>query len=336
MTADSSSVVESVTRSLPQDARTGPDLVVLRRLVRRRSTLYFVGLSARRPRICCVVKRPNTDVQQHDLEPPATAADQYEALRTLRDQLQRLGAPLSAPAPLALLPEIGAFAMEYVQGRSIAQVLRPDVVVRPQQLFAALVDAAATLRAVHAFEPAQQVRVAAAGADVSAPTDVRILLDRAGLPVRPGWFGERSRAPGQVETWVRLHGDYAPENILLTSHGSYCLDPDLSTRGLAEHDVVRFLTMLFDAPFFVTGVGLPPVQRLRRQAAAVFVEHYYAGSGPPPAFQPMLVDSLARRWVTRHEHVVARAPSLQRARTSLLHRYFCRLLDEQSATAAGR
>ena len=141
----------------------------------------------------------------------------------------------------------------------------------------------------------------------------------------------RSLRPQPTQTSVLLHGDFAPENVVISSGTVYCLDPALAARGPREVDVVRFLTMLCDAPPFVATLGAGPMGRLRRRMAAEFVRGYYGPAGRPSSLQPMLVHSVALRWAQRHEHVVQRGARAGAARTALLRAYFSRLLNEMSS-----
>lgn len=130
---------------------------------------------------------------------------------------------------------------------------------------------------------------------------------------------------------VLLHGDFAPENVVLTPAGPCCLDPDLCERGPAEHDVVRFLVMFADAPFFVVAGRLPRVRGVRRRAVRRFLTAYYDGSTPPPSLGPLLEAALAARWQTRHTDLLARRPRGRRTRLRLVRRHFEAVLAEVSS-----
>jgi len=329
-------VLESVRSALVDLA--GPwddhDLVVIRTdPARRRSSLYFLGLGRDGQDCRWVVKQPNSGSRQHDLPSPLSAAGQFQALQRLHGHLRQRDDSVAAPRPVAYLPEIEAYVMEYVPGPTLTGLIGPGAVVRPGRLLQGVAGAAQVLHAVHSLEPSEDDRVDLADLSRRTATRGRQLLQAAGLPTRDRWFVADRSAPGTMLRKVLLHGDFAPENIVVSPAAFYCLEPDLSERGWAEQDVVRFLLMLFDAPLFVTGVELPPVQNLRRAAAATFLENYY-GKGPwPEALRPLMVMSVAARWSTRHTDVAQRTPRLSRARELLLRRYFQGLLDEVSSPA---
>lgn len=306
-------------------------LVVLRNgPARRRSSLYFVGTAGSE---ACrwVVKRPTSESQQGDLTSPLPADLQFSALTRLHDHLQRRGDGMSTPRPVALLPEIDAYVMEYVPGPTVTDLMRPRAVVDPSRLLAAVEAAGRLLQAVHALEPPKPDLIDLAELGRRSTSDAERVLRSSSLPVRAAWFSGDVGSGSLPGSQVLLHGDYAPENVVLCPAGVACLEPDLARREWPEHDVVRFLLMLADAPLFVTGTEVPPVARLRRRAWEKFLDAYYGPSVRPETLRPLLLLSLAARWRTRHTDVSARGPRLGRARQLLLRRHFTRLLDEVSA-----
>jgi hypothetical protein len=308
------------------------DLVIVQTgAARRRSSLYFLGLAGGRPACRWVVKQPNSGSHQEDLRSPLSAAGQFQALQRLHEHLRQSDGPVATPRPVAYVPEIEAYVMEYVPGPTLTGLIRPGAVFRPDSLLHGVAGSAQVLHAVHSLESVEADRVDLPDLSRRAVTRGRQLLETAGLPTRDRWLVPSSSAYSTTAWKVLLHGDFAPENVLLTPSGFYCLEPDLCERDWAEHDVVRFLLMLFDAPLFVAGVDIPPVQNLRRTAAATFLDAYY-GEGPwPDALRPLMVLSLTARWSTRHTDLAQRVPRLRRARELLLRRYFGRLLDEVSS-----
>jgi aminoglycoside phosphotransferase (APT) family kinase protein len=302
--------------------RTGPS--------RRRSSLYFVGIAG--DETCrWVVKRPTSESQQDDLTSPLPAPQQFKALQRLHAHLLRLDENMATPRPLALLPEIHAYVMEYVPGPTVTGLMRPRAVVDPDHLLDSVAVAGRLLQAVHALEPAKSDLIDLSRLHEHTSIRARQLLTAAGLPVRHHWLDAELVSTTTTGSEVVLHGDYAPENVVLSPTGVVCLEPDLAERGWPEHDVVRFLLMLADAPLFVTGTEVPAVRRLRRRASAQFLDSYYGGSSRPELLRHLMLLSLAARWSTRHTDVTRRNPRLRRARQLLLHRHFTRLLDEVSA-----
>jgi aminoglycoside phosphotransferase (APT) family kinase protein len=309
-------------------------LVLLRTApTRRRSSLYFVGLAG--ADTCrWVVKRPTSESQQDDLSSPLPAPAQFSALERLHTHLHGLDEAMATPRPVGLLPEIDAYVMEYVPGPTVTDLMRPRALVDRDPLLDSVVLAGRLLQAVHALEVPTPDIVDLTELEERTTTRAQRLLTDAGLPVRDHWFRAEPASGTTTGCEVLLHGDYAPENVVLSPSGVVCLEPDLTERGWPEHDVVRFVLMLADAPLFVAGTEVPAVRRLRHRASARFLEAYYAGPSRPESLRPLMLLSLAARWSTRHADVTRREPRLGRARQALLHRHFTRLLDEVSAADA--
>lgn len=298
---------------------------------RRRSSLFFLGLAGGEPVCRWVVKRPHSTVTQADVSSPLSAADQHAALQRLHPHLQRAGGGITTPRAIAHVPQIEGFVMDYVPGPTVAALIGPRALLRPAPLLAAVVSSAAALRAVHSLEPAATQLVDLRGLTVRAATRARGVLAAVDLPIRERWFTAVSASISATASTVLLHGDFAPENVILSSSGPCCLEPDLCERGWAEQDVTRFLLMLFDAPMFVAGADLLPVRRLRNRAAATFLRAFYEDDPVPETVRLLLMLGLATRWSTRHTDVTHRAPRFRRAREMLLRRHFARVLDEVSS-----
>ena len=113
-------MLAALARALPADARAG-GLALARRPQRHsRSMIYFVGTGRLRPRRAkWVVKRPDVSSSQQDLSAPASAETEFASLVRLAQHFSPFEGRLRVPRPVALLPEIGAFAMEAVDGRDI-------------------------------------------------------------------------------------------------------------------------------------------------------------------------------------------------------------------------
>lgn len=298
---------------------------------RRRSSLFFLGLAGGGAVCRWVVKLPHSTVTQADLSSPLSAADQHAALQRLYLHLQRAGGGVTTPRPVARVPEIEGFVMEYVPGPTVAALIGPRALLRPGPLLAAVVSSAAVLRAVHSLEPAATDRIDLRELTARAAARARRALAAADLPIRERWLAAVSASPSATAPTVLLHGDFAPENVILSPSGPCCLEPDLRERGWAEQDVTRFLLMLFDAPMFVVGADLLPVRRLRNRAAATFLQAFYDHDPVPETVRPLLMLGLATRWSTRHTDVAHRSARFRRARQLLLRRHFARILDEVSA-----
>ena len=338
MHTESAVVLDSLRPALAEhlSAVELDQLVVLRAdRTRRRSSIFFVGVDGSNRAYRWVVKQPNDDSQQQDLPSPMSAAEQYGALLRLYRHLEQSTCDVSTPRPIALLPDISAYVMDYVPGGTLTDLIEPRSLIRPAQLLAGMTCAGDVLHSVHSIEGAAPETEAEPfdldALATQARTRAQDVLQQAGLPVRASWFGV-TRPPGAETATSRarvvLHGDYAPENILMSASGVYCLEPDLSERSWPEYDVARFVLMLFDAPMFVMGVDVPAVQRLRRRAASTFLDAYYRGRSRPELLRIIMLDSLASRWATRHTDLVEREPRLMRTRDALLRRHFSKLLTE--------
>lgn len=302
MPCDERQVVRALTDALsPQPAGSAP-VVVLEHRSRRRSDLWFLAREGERV-ARWVVKRPCTESRQGDLTAPLSSEAQMAALTLLAGHFAATAPSFRAPTPVALLAEIDAFAMEFVSGRHVAQLIHPSALIRPDPLLAGVAEAAGVLRVLHRLSPGDDL-----GHDLG---------DDLGDDL-----GE-----------VVLHGDFAPENVLLSGPDVYCLDPELTRRGPAEADLVRFLTMLYDAPMFVLGATVPAVQRLRRRAATAFLTAYVGDRPAHADVRPALTESLAARWTTRTDDVRTRRPRLAGARRRLLDTYFSMLLGEVSRSS---
>ena len=197
------------------------------RVERRRSTLYFVGIAAQPGTTRWVVKQPRTATRQHDLASPLTAQAQYDALVVLHDVLNGQDPHFSAPRPIAHLAEVGAFAMEFVEGRSIPQLVHARAVLKPRPALDAVRSAAALLQALHADSTGAGAFIDHEKLANDGLVDGGRVLQRVGLPVRPSWF-DATPQPQHTQTSVLLHGDFAPENVVITPGATYCLDPALS------------------------------------------------------------------------------------------------------------
>ncbi|HET9499729.1 MAG TPA: phosphotransferase [Marmoricola sp.] len=297
---------------------------------RRRSDVLFLGLSDEAPTRRWVLKVPRPQSRQHDLGPPLDADGQVRALQRLDAHLSPM-AEAFVPRVVAVLPSVGGYVMEYVDGAPLTAHFGLRALLDDGEVVRGAIEAARVLRLLHALEPAAQAHRDLAEIRRSAVSQAEQVLTRAGLPVRAAWLESAPLVAAATGTKVLLHGDFAPENIVLAVDRTYCLDADLVERDWAEHDVIRFLLMLCDAPLFVVLGDVPAARRLRRRAANAFVGSYYGDGAPDPALRPLMLSALATRWATRHGDVVAGRPPLARARLVLLRRHFTRLLDELAA-----
>ena len=303
-------------------------MVVLRRMVRRRSVLYFVG-SVADPETCrWVVKAPTVEAQRLGIRPPMSAADQLAAVQRLHEFLSHGDGRLGAPRPVGLLPEVDALVMECVDGRSLWELVGLRALLDPAALLAGVRASAVALRHLHGIAPTRVLTADLGALHRAVAADSAAALRGVGLQVQERWLPPAEDARPTPGCDVLLHGDWAPENVMLTGEGVMCLDPELTDRGWAEHDVARFLLMLLDRPVFLVSEQSIRGRRLRSAATAAFVSAYYGAQPVSPLLRPLLLREVSRRWAVRHSDLQGAAPRLFQARQWLLRRYFTALLDE--------
>lgn len=315
------------------------DKVVLQKVVRDRSCIYFVGFHGPTFVRRWVVKQPAVAFRQADLEPPLPAAALFEAHERLYEHLQRLDGSILAPRPVGVMPDVNAYVMEYVTGTLVSSHIAVRSVRTPHRLLHGMAEAARVLQTVHTLELAQPEIVQLADLENEARTTAAQLIRGARLRVPAGgFFSGSSTSRSATASTVVLHGDFAPENVIVGDTGTYCLDADLAEKGAAEKDVVRYLVMLYQEKFFLVGADVPPVQDLRRRAAAAFLSAYYGDHPWPESLQPLMVVGLAARYVRRQmggvpksSRMPARRALERRARKVLERRHFQKLLDEVSS-----
>ena len=154
LTVDESALLRALAAELRagDGSAVSEELVIVRRGIRRRSIIYYVGVREA-PDVCrWVVKCPATEVERLGIQPPAPAEDQFEALQRLHAFLAAGGGRFASPRPVALLPEVSALAMEFAGGRSLWELVEPAALRRPQQLLAGVKEAALALRHLHSIE----------------------------------------------------------------------------------------------------------------------------------------------------------------------------------------
>jgi aminoglycoside phosphotransferase (APT) family kinase protein len=271
------------------------------RLVAGRSTIFMVETPRPvRGRSRWVVKEPYTDYVQLDVDDPVGGAEEFRALQWLSAHFDRAGGPVRVPEPLALLPEVGALAMEYVPGPSVRDLIRYRSLRRPTALLKGLAGAAEFIRGVHALEQhePQPVRL-----DVEAQRVLRTateVLRAYGLELDRRVAETLAGIPPVTVSCpqVRLHGDFGPSNVILAGDGTTVgIDMNLSKVGPPEGDVARFVALISGGIRFAPGLVAPPVSWLRRRLERQFLRSYYGTSTYPAMFELKLIEVLAGRWV---------------------------------------
>jgi len=290
-----------------------------------RSTISVLVANGRR----WVVKQPDLDARQEDLSPPVSAAVEFASLVRLDRHFAPCAQRMRVPRPVALLPDASGFVMEYVAGPSVPALLRP---ARPRPLLHAIEAAGAALAHLHALEPPARVAVDSGLLATGTLTFADEAMAPLGLRLAPAVRAALAEPPSRTveAAWVRLHGDYAPVNVIVEpSRGVAVIDPSLEATGLPQDDLSRFLTMLYTDRYFL----LRPGAGVRAAAAAALLRGY-AQQVDPTILRLRLIDCLCRRWVRRQMARLHGVPRLAGARARLVDAQFARLLAGAAAGLA--
>jgi aminoglycoside phosphotransferase (APT) family kinase protein len=297
-----------------------------------RSTIYFVGDDTGRE---CrwVIKCPDETAHQDDLATPLTAEAQYEALRVLAAHFASVAPRLRVPRPVAYLPAARALAMEYVNGTSLDVLVRPRSIGHPQAVLDGVALSGRFLRHLHAVEaPRSTVLNPRALADELLEL-AEARLAPAGLAVPAGLLEELRRVPDtDIPVGViRLHGDFAPVNMLLDGANAVTgIDASLSEVGPAEEDLARFLMMLETDRVFLVSAGSTRARMFRVRMRRTLLEAYGDDPRTSALLELRLIRQLCLRWLQRHNARTARSPVLSGVRKRVVDRLFAQLLVERA------
>jgi aminoglycoside phosphotransferase (APT) family kinase protein len=287
-----------------------------------RSSVYFLGDSADAGRCRWIVKASRSGTTQIDLVEARGALEQFSALERLDAYFQSLGQPFGVPTPVALFRSNDAFAYSYVPGVQLNRMLGARALVRPGRAIHAVSQAAALLAHLHRAAPSGTVTV-----DVRERANRILAFDAIGR--MPASLRDRLErlAPHTLEApLVRLHGDFAPVNVITDDTGrTITFDVDHNTCGVPEKDMARFLVMLQTDRLFIAAGGTPPVDRLRRRLERRFIAGYDGTRSPDVILDLEIIDQLLRRWATRRQLLIASDGNRIRRRT--LDRSFAALLE---------
>jgi aminoglycoside phosphotransferase (APT) family kinase protein len=303
-----------------------------------RSTIYFVGDGRDAGRECrWVIKCPDETARQDDLATPLIADDQYEALRVLTAHFASVAPRLRVPRPVAHLPAAGGLAMEYVNGTSLDDLVRARSILRPQALLDGVALSGSFLRHLHSLDARDSTVLSMRVVADEVRELVETRLAPAGLAVPAVVLDElRSLPATDVDAGVvRLHGDFAPVNMLLDGADSVTgIDASLTDVGPAEEDLARFLMMLVTDRLFLLAADSARARALRRSVQATLVEAY-AGDARTSAFLELrFIHQLCLRWLQRHNARAARGPSLSGFRKRVVDPFFALLLVERAQMLA--
>jgi len=298
-------VLGALARAVPGVDGQRFELAVEQQRLARRSSIYVVR--AQPPdgeAVWWVLKQPHLESSMEDADPALSAHEQLVALERLQAHFERLNVPFRVPAPVMHVPEIDAFAMEYVSGRTIQDLLSVRTIVRPAVLLDGLAAAGTFLRHLHALEvlPPAEVHLKQQADDVLAVAEDKLHPLGLSLPDRVRHTLLEFPSLRVASPRVRLHGDFVPTNILRTDDGcTVGLDPSLQTVGCPEDDLVRFVAIVSGRIQLAPEIVAPPFGRIRRELEGRLLGSYYDTSSPPPLFELKLLHQLCRRWCRLRE-----------------------------------
>lgn len=302
-------------------------------VVTARSTLHrFVDRSTGRS---YVVKRAIVASGWIDTDEALPTDEQYAAL-VLAHEWQATEDRHGVVEPVALLPELDAFAMAWSPGRTLTQVAK-RAPVQPAVAREAFRGAGDFLRRFHAHGRTGDVETA-----LAEPVDELLALvagpvAEAGIHLPPRVLETvRRLAPRTVVApQVLLHGDYVPSNLLLRPPADVVLlDPLLARTGPAVEDAARFLAVLSSDSVFLPGTVVPAVRRLRRSLEEAF-RSAYGATGESDLLELRLLRQLLLRWLVRREHSRLRSvPPLLVARRAVIDRHMRDLVLESAGRLA--
>jgi aminoglycoside phosphotransferase (APT) family kinase protein len=314
-----------------QGALAGEAVPVAPPRVLTRSTVLFVGDSGAPeagPR--WVVKQRRSGAVQEDLDEPADAASQFASLALLERHLNATDEPVGVPHPVAVFPELDAFAMEHVPGTQVNRLLGPGALLHGEDAVTAVTMSGRLLSRIHDLRRQRDRRV-----DLRADADriLRLLEHGTPRPVRTPprlrrLLASMPRRPVSCPT-VRLHGDFAPVNVILQPRGRVsAIDVDGERWGVPEQDLARYLTLLSTDRLFTAGAGLRAPERLRERLESALFEGYDGPRSPEAVLELERIDQLVRRWKVRSRRPIdSRVAGLRRR---LLDRRFESLLEESA------
>ncbi|SFC72999.1 Phosphotransferase enzyme family protein [Polaromonas sp. OV174] len=209
-------------------------------VVRKNSKIFKATIEAT-PSVECAVKicfLPGTQLLDK-----ISAKAQFRALERVAYALMEHDAQHAVPKPLYLLPELGTYVMEWVEGKSLTKKMQ-----RPLTLLGASGEferAGTWLGAFHSAGPLRHQtvdlshRLAVLDEVSGAALPVEIFLNAVSLLKRsaPGLAGR-----DVANSW--LHGDCKSDNFILTRESIYGVDIALIYENPIEFDIAMFLNHL--------------------------------------------------------------------------------------------
>lgn len=250
------------------------------------------------------------------------ARQQFAALQRINSAFGNRNRRYRVPTPLYLLPELGTFAMSWVDGVSVTRKLRhPGVFIDGPGWLEAI---GAWLGNFHQAGPLQRRRVnvdeqlnaledlpAAALSERSLAKAIAI-LQKTASPLESGEV---------AVSW--LHGDCKTDNFIACGENIYGIDISLSHENAVEYDLAQFLNnldLLLSSPKHLHLAGM------KSKLEAAFWRGY---SSTGPSVSPSYLNWLRLSFALFfwHETLKGERPNI---RTWILNRMFAKLVGHLS------
>ncbi|MBB3086893.1 phosphotransferase [Geodermatophilus sabuli] len=293
-----------------------------------RSSLYTVQASP--SGTTYVIKVPARGDDAVDTEPPLDAETQFAALRRAHGWYRDDG-DASVSRPVALLEDVGAVVMEHVPGPTVGQAVH-RAPVHPRAAARAVAAAGRFLREFHRHAEHPGGTVSLGGLAQDVVTADRALLSPVGVRLPTAVRRTLLEIPDVAVPAGRvlLHGDYVPNNLVVTDPDRVTmLDPLLVRVGLPEDDAARFLAIVSSDTAFVAGVAGPPIRWLRRHLESQFRLAYGETAAHPAILELRLLQQHVLRWRRRREFsTLTQYPTLMNARARVIDSHMRTVLRE--------
>lgn len=173
---------------------------------------------------------------------PVAATQQFEALRRVHAASSSQSARFTVPEPLWSSPRLGAFAMSWIEGASLT-----DMLARKGALAELLTAVEQTGQWLGRFHLAGPLHTVSDSSQIANKAEYVLTMQAA--PVRHPQFMRNLQVLAHLGTAVAklplrvswLHGDCKSDNFLLTGEGVCGIDIQLGHENAIEHDLAQFL-----------------------------------------------------------------------------------------------
>jgi aminoglycoside phosphotransferase (APT) family kinase protein len=251
--------------------------------------------------------------QPPETRAPDRACVEFDALKRIHRIVAATGSGnLSAVEPIACFPEHHALAMTYVPGKHVLHLLQRAGILgrRPTpELRSAGWGAGELLAKIHQEalpsdpEPTQITRENQGRVLASLHAGVRSLVPQA-IDMGPvnAVVQKRIDAVSKqalIFNSTQLHGDYYPENIILSAEKKiFTIDTTLLARGAAEFDVAKFVAGAFFTKRWLLFGGAGMSAAARSGLVDDFLAGYQSVRKITPAvFQYYYLAAILQRWI---------------------------------------